>query len=119
MERLINATRNSARAFGVLISGQPAFRQEVIALVLSLPVAWVIAPTWRGFALLAGSIVFVLLVEALNTGIEASCNALTREFNVDIKVAKDCGSLAVAFSLLLAGVVWALALWEWLAGAPV
>ena len=40
-------------------------------------------------------------------------NALSREFHADIKIAKDCGSLAVLMSILLAGSVWALAVWSW------
>ena len=118
MERLINATKNSVRAFFALVRHEAAFRQEAVALVLALPVAWLISPTWRGFGLLIGAILLVMLVEALNTGIEAACDALSREFNADIRLAKDCGSLAVALSLLLAGGVWVLALWEWAAGAP-
>lgn len=119
MQRLIAATRNSARAFAYLVRNEAAFREEAVALVLALPLAWLLAPSWRGFALLIGAIVLVMMVEALNTGIEAACDAFSREFNTDIKLAKDCGSLAVALSLLLAGAVWALAVWEWLAGAPV
>ena len=119
MERLINATKNSIRAWRVLIRHEAAFRLETILLGVALPVAYVIATTWRGFALLIGVILFVLVVEVLNTAVEAACDAFSREFNTDIRLAKDCGSLAVALSLVIAGGVWLLALWEWIAGAPV
>jgi len=119
MERLINATKNSIRAWQVLIRHEAAFRLETILLGVALPVAYVIATTWRGFALLIGVILFVMVVEVLNTAVEAACDAFSREFNTDIRLAKDCGSLAVALSLVIAGGVWLLALWEWLAGAPV
>ena len=119
MRRLVGATKNSARAFATLARSEAAFRQELGVFVVALPVAWLIAPTWRGFALLVGSILLVLIVEVLNTGLEAACNAVSREFNADIGLAKDCGSLAVALSLVLAGGVWLLGIWEWLAGAPV
>lgn len=117
--RLARATRNSARAFLALARSEAAFRQELGVLVVALPVAWLIAPTWRGFALLVGAILLVMIVEVLNTGLEAACNAISRELNADIGLAKDCGSLAVALSLVLAGGVWLLGVWEWLAGAPV
>ena len=119
MQRLIEATKNSVRAFFLLSRSEAAFRQELVVLLLALPVAWVIAPTWRGFGLLIGAILFVMIVEVLNTGIEAACDAFSREFNTDIRLAKDCGSLAVALSILLAGGIWVLAIWEWLSGAIV
>lgn len=119
MERLISATKNSIRAWRVLIQHEAAFRLEAILLAFALPLAWFIAPTWRGFGLLIGAILLVMIVEVLNTGIEAACDAFSREFNTDIRLAKDCGSLAVALSLVLAGGVWLLALWEWAVGAPV
>lgn len=118
MERLINATKNSIRAWQVLIRHEAAFRLEAILLVVALPAAYLIAPSWRGYALLIGAILLVMVVEVLNTAIEAACDAFSREFNTDIQLAKDCGSLAVALSLVMAGVVWLLALWEWIAGAP-
>src|SRR5690606_10000030 len=108
MRRLYLAALNSVRAWRFLIRHEAAFRLEAILLVLALPVAWFIAPTWRGFALLIAAILLVMIVEVLNTGIEAACNALSREFNADIMLAKDCGSLAVALSLVVAGGVWGL-----------
>lgn len=113
MKRLINAALNSARAWGVLIRHEAAFRLEAILLAIAFPVAWLIAPTWRAYALLIGAILLVMIVEVLNTAVEAACDAFSREFNADIRLAKDCGSLAVALSLVMAGGVWLLALWEW------
>jgi diacylglycerol kinase (ATP) len=118
MERLINATKNSGRAWRVLIRHEAAFRLEAILLVVAMPVAYSIAPGWRGFALLIGAILLVMVVEVLNTAIEAACDAFSREFNSDIRLAKDCGSLAVALSLVMAGGVWLLAFWEWISGSP-
>jgi diacylglycerol kinase (ATP) len=119
MKRLINATKNSLRALQVLIREEAAFRLEAILLVLALPVAYFIASSWRGFALMIGAILLVMIVEVLNTAVEAACDAFSREFNTDIRLAKDCGSLAVAISLVLAGGVWLLAILEWMTGGPV
>jgi diacylglycerol kinase (ATP) len=110
MLRLINAFRNSVRAFGHLVRFEAAFQQEVFLLVLSLPVGWFLARSWRGYALLVGSLVVLMMVEVLNTAVEAACNALSREFNSDIQLAKDCGSLAVLLAVILAAGVWLLAL---------
>ena len=47
-----------------------------------------------------------MMVEVLNTGIEAACDAISREFHIDIQLAKDCGSLAVLISVILVAGVW-------------
>ncbi|WP_157015454.1 diacylglycerol kinase [Mesorhizobium xinjiangense] len=119
MERIINAAINSWRAYRYLVRHETAFRQELVILTLALPLGWLLAATWRGYALLLAAILLVILVEVLNTGIEAACDAFSREFNVDIQLAKDCGSLAVAIAIVIAGGVWLLALVERLTGSPV
>lgn len=118
MERLIKAFRNSVRAFSRLIRHETAFQQEVILLALALPAAWLVAATWRSYALLVGAILLLILVEVLNTGIEAACDAVSREFNIDIQLAKDCGSLAVLISIVLVVGIWGLAIIERLTGIP-
>ncbi|QPC87972.1 diacylglycerol kinase [Mesorhizobium sp. NBSH29] len=119
MARLIKAFQNSMRAAHFLIRRERAFQQEIAMLVLALPAGWFIATSWRGYALLIGSILVLLMVEVLNTGIEAACDAFSREFNVDIQLAKDCGSLAVLVSVLLAAGVWVIAIIERLSGLAV
>lgn len=116
MRRLISAFRNSTRAFGRLARSEAAFQQELVLLVLSLPAGWFLASTWRGYALLVGSLVVLMIVEVLNTAVEAACDALSREFNADIQLAKDCGSLAVLLAVFLVACVWILALAERLGG---
>ena len=112
MERLINAFLNSVRAFKRLSKTETAFQQELILLAASLPLGWFVATTWSGYALLVGSVLFVIIVEVLNTGIEAACDAVSREFHIDIQLAKDCGSLAVLLSILMLVVIWGLAIVE-------
>ena len=73
-----------------------------------MPLGWFLSDTWRGYALLVGSILVLIMVEVLNTGIEASCDAVSQEFDIDIQLAKDCGSLAVLISVVLAIGVWGL-----------
>lgn len=112
MIRLVAAARNSSRAFKALLRGEKAFQQEVALFALALPLGWWLASDWRGYALLLGSLLVLIMVEVLNTAIEAACNLVTREFRPEIQLAKDCGSLAVAIAIVIAGGVWLLALLE-------
>jgi diacylglycerol kinase (ATP) len=112
MKRLVDAYHNSVRAFRRLAGSEAAFRQELALLALAVPVGWFVATSWQGYALLIGILLVLILVEVLNTGIEATCNAVSREFNIEIQLAKDCGSLAVLIAIVLAAGVWAIALIE-------
>lgn len=106
MERLINAWHNSVRAFGWLARNEKAFQQELVLLLLAVPVAWFLAESWPIYFLLVGSILVLMLVEVLNTGIEAACDAVSLEFDRQIQIAKDCGSLAVLIAILLVAGIW-------------
>lgn len=118
MERLFKAWQNSVRAFGKLARTEKAFQQELALLALAVPAAWFLSTSWRGYWLLVGAILLLIMVEVLNTGIEAACDAVSREFNIEIQLAKDCGSLAVLISISIALIVWALAVIETLSGTP-
>lgn len=111
MERLIKAFGHSTRALWHLASNEKAVQQELILLGLALPVGWLLAPGIGYYLLMLAALLGLLLVEILNTAIEATCNAITREFREDIKLAKDCGSLAVLIAVILAGGVWAYGVW--------
>jgi diacylglycerol kinase (ATP) len=112
MKRLVDAFLNSVRAFRRLAGGETAFRQELLLLALAFPIGWFVSTSWQGYALLIGVLLFLILVEVLNTGIEATCNAVSREFHVDIQLAKDCGSLAVLIAMIIAAGAWGLAVIE-------
>jgi diacylglycerol kinase (ATP) len=119
MKRLIDAFFNSVRAFRRLAGSEAAFQQELILLLIAIPVGWLVSSSWRGYALLIAALLVLILVEVLNTGIEAACNAVSREFNVDIQLAKDCGSLAVLITIILVAGVWGFAIVERLVGGPI
>ncbi|ODT07672.1 MAG: diacylglycerol kinase [Mesorhizobium sp. SCN 65-20] len=119
MERLVKAFQNSVRAFSRLMRTEAAFQQEVMLLIAAIPLGWFIAESWSGYALLIGSILFLMTVEVLNTGIEAACDAVSREFNIDIQLAKDCGSLAVLISILITLGIWGIAIVERLTGLSI
>ena len=118
MERLIKAWENSVRAFRRLSQTETAFQQELVLLALAVPTAWFLSASWRGYWLLVGAILLLIMVEVLNTGIEAACDAVSREFHIDIQLAKDCGSLAVLVSVIIAMIVWGLAIVETISGVP-
>lgn len=116
MDRVFKAFFNSIAAWRHLIRAEKAFQQEVALLALALLLGYFVAYDARSYVMLVGSIVLIIIVEVLNTAIEAACDAFSREFHADIKIAKDCGSLAVLLSILLAAAVWTVALWERVSG---
>jgi diacylglycerol kinase (ATP) len=115
VNRLLKALRNSISAGNYLLANEAAYRQEAILLFLSLPAAWLLSEDLAQMAQLVGILVLLLVVEAINTAIEATCNAITRDHDDNIKLAKDCGSLAVLLVLGMAAALWLLAIWNALA----
>ncbi len=89
---------------------ETAFRQEVLAAVVLLPASFWLGRHWVETALLAGSVLLVMIVELLNTGIEAAVDRIGPEWHDLSKRAKDMGSAAVLLSLVLAIGIWVAAL---------
>ncbi len=94
---------------------ETAFRQEAIASFVLLPLAFLIGQDWVQVALLAGSVLLVMVVELLNTGIESCIDRIGPEWHDLSKRAKDMGSAAVLLSLLLCSGIWTAALWSYFA----
>ena len=111
LNRLWHATRYSIAG---LRAGweQAAFRAEVFAAVLLLPGAFWIGEGWVETGLLAGSVLLVMIVELLNTGVELAIDRVGLDWHPLSKQAKDMGSAAVLLSLLLCGGLWAGALFH-------
>lgn len=89
---------------------EAAFRQEVLAAAIMLPGAYWLGKDWVEVALLAGSVVIVLIVELLNTAVEIAINRIGPEWHELSKRAKDTASGAVLLALLLCGAIWLSAL---------
>ena len=89
--------------------GETAFRQEAMAAVFLVPLAFWLGRTWVEVALLAGSIIALMVVELLNTAVETAIDRIGPEWHDLSKRAKDMGSAAVLLSLLLAAGIWAAA----------
>ncbi|MBX8824893.1 diacylglycerol kinase [Ochrobactrum sp. SFR4] len=111
MERIFKAFINSMRALNHLARHEKPVQQELVLLLVSLPVAWFVAADMAAYLLLVGAVLFLLLVEIINTSVEAACNAISRDFKKDIQIAKDCGSLAVLIALIMCAAVWIYHLW--------
>ena len=95
--------------------GETAFRQEAILATGLLPLAFWLGQNWVETALLAGTVLLVMIVELLNTCIESAIDRIGPEWHDLSKRAKDMGSAAVLLSLLLCVGVWVGALWQRLA----
>jgi diacylglycerol kinase (ATP) len=111
LRRLLDATVYSLRGLADAWRGEAAFRQELVVGLLLVPVALWLAPTAAEALLLIGAIVLVLVVELLNSAIEAVGDAVTLQSNPMVGRAKDLGSAAVMLSLMLAALIWAAILW--------
>jgi diacylglycerol kinase (ATP) len=82
-----------------------------MAAAVALPASFWLGQGWVEISLLAGSVVLVLVVELLNTAIEAVVDRIDRSWHLLAKQAKDLGSAAVLLSLLFCIAVWGAALW--------
>lgn len=89
---------------------EKAFRQEALAAVILVPLSFWLGHGWVEVALLAGSVVIVMIVELLNTGIETAIDRIGPEWHNLSKRAKDMGSAAVLLSLLLCIGIWSAAI---------
>jgi diacylglycerol kinase (ATP) len=110
LSRISGAVLNSIRGLREGLLTEAAVKQEVAIAVVLLPVSFFVAGSvwvWLG---LVASVLFVLVVEFLNTAVERLCNHVTPERHEAIRVTKDLASTAVFFSLCLAGLVWLVAL---------
>ena len=106
MKRLFSATINSLRAIAYGLRHEAALREEMVALVLALPVGFLVAPSAAWYVAMIGALLVLLAVEFLNTGIEKLADYVTRERHAEIRRIKDFGSAAVFCALSFAGLVW-------------
>ena len=112
MTRLRLATLNSWRGLKHCYHSEAAFRQEVWAACVLLPLALWLGRTGVERALLVGSVLFVMIVELLNTGIEVVVDRISHEHHHLSGFAKDLGSSAVLLALLAAAATWLFVLFD-------
>ena len=106
VKRILMAFVNSHRAIKWMLSNEAAFRQEALLLLVSIPIAAYLDVGLLAKTALISVMLLVLIVETLNTGIEAAIDRMGDEYHELSGLAKDCGSAAVLLSFSLAAVVW-------------
>jgi diacylglycerol kinase (ATP) len=111
-DRMVRAAGYSVEGLAMAYRGESAFRQEFWLAAVLLPAAFWLGRNWIEVALLAGSVMVVLIVELLNSAIEAAVDRVSFELHDLSKRAKDLASAAVLLSLLLCGCIWLGALWQ-------
>ena len=109
--RLFNALGYSRDGLAAAWQNEAAFREEVLLAIVAIPLAVFLGETGDDRALMIGSILLILIVEILNSGLEAVVDKASPEKHELAKRAKDMGSAAVLLSLVNAATVWACVLW--------
>jgi diacylglycerol kinase (ATP) len=110
--RLWRATLNTRNGFAFAIRSEQAVREELVALALALPLAWLVGTTTMRRIELIAVVALVLVVELLNTAIEKLADRLTTDHDPQIGRVKDMGSAAVGVALVMAGAFWIFAIAE-------
>jgi diacylglycerol kinase (ATP) len=106
VKRIYSAAKNSLRGLIDGVRTEAAIREEVILVVLGVPIGIFVAPNLAWYVAMIGALLVVLAVEFLNTAIEKLADHVTPERHHDIGRIKDWGSSAVFCALALTGAVW-------------
>ncbi len=112
MLRFWRATINSRNGLAFAVRSEQAIREELVALLLALPLAWLIGVTTMRSVELVAAVLLVLAIELLNTAIEKLADRLTTAHDPQIGRVKDLGSAAVGVALMAAGLFWLFAIAE-------
>jgi diacylglycerol kinase (ATP) len=108
IRRLVNAFFYSCDGLADAFRHESAFRQEVLLAAILIPTSFFLHVTAIERALLIASVLLVMIVELLNTGVEIAIDRISFEHHSLSKRAKDIGSAAVLLTLLLLAAVWGL-----------
>lgn len=111
IKRLVAASANSYRGLKWLSKNESAFQQEVMATILLSALTFALPVSKLEQSLMIVSLLLILLVETINTAIEAVVDRIGLEIHPLSGLAKDLGSSAVLISLVIALVVWGGILW--------
>jgi diacylglycerol kinase (ATP) len=110
LKRILSAAGYSAKGLRSCWRNEAAFRQEVLASIVMIPLGLWLGETGLEKAVLIGVLLLVLIVEVLNSSIEAVVDRIGHEHHELSGLAKDQGSAAVMLSLLSVAIVWSLVL---------
>lgn len=109
-KRVWNAFLYSLAGLSAAYRHEDAFRQEVLLALVLIPVVFFLPADGVGRALMIGAVLLVLIVELLNSAVEATVDRISLENHILAKRAKDIGSAAVLLALINVPVVWLLVL---------
>jgi diacylglycerol kinase (ATP) len=112
LRRVCNALRYSLAGLSTALAQEDAFRQEALLAAILIPLSLFLPVAWTGRALMIASVLLVLIVELVNSAIEAVVDRVSLDRHPLSKRAKDVGSAAVFIALLNVVVVWAAVLLE-------
>jgi len=112
LRRLWRATINSRNGLIFAVRSEQAIREELVALVISLPLAWLCGATLMRRVELVAMVLLVVVVELLNTAIEKLADRLTTDHDPQIGRVKDLGSAAVGVALIVGALFWIFAIAE-------
>jgi len=104
--RIINAAGYSWAGLKAAYTNEAAFRQELWLVTVLSPVAIIFGPSYADKAVLLASLIFILLIEILNSALEAVVDRFGDEIHPLSGRAKDMGSAAVLLAFFIAGLVW-------------
>lgn len=106
LKRIVNAARFSIKGLRATYANEEAFRQECLLLAVAVPLAFWVGDSALEVVLLITAVVFVMVVELLNSAIETVVDRISDEHHTLSGRAKDQGSAAVLFSVLIAVAIW-------------
>ena len=109
-KRILLAFMNTKKSLLWMLRNESAFQQEILLLLIAIPVVIVLDINNYNRGFMVGSIIIILIVETLNTGLEAVVDRIGSEYHELSGLAKDCGSAAVFLSFILAVLVWVVVL---------
>ena len=109
LNRVIHALGYSLQGLQAAMH-EPAFKQEAYLAFVLLPLSFYLGSNWVEISLLSGSVIFVLTVELLNTGLESAIYRVGPQWHDLSKRCKDLGSAAVLLSIVLCMGIWLSAL---------
>ena len=112
LRRLVNALSYSLSGLLLAWRDEAAFRQEIILAIVLVPVAFMVPVDMTQRVLLVASVMLVLVVEMINSAIEATVDRVSLDIHPLAKRAKDMGSAAVLLALTNAILIWATILWS-------
>ena len=112
VRRLLNAFGYSCAGLQEAFRNEDAFRQEVLLASVLVPLTFILEYEMLGRALMIACVLLLLIVELLNSAIEATVDRISLDDHRLAKRAKDIGSAAVLLSLLLCAAIWCAALWQ-------